>query len=259
MAEEIIIEKEKADGLIDEKAKIDPAVLEEIVKAGVLYGRKKTKTNPRMRAFIYTTRNGIEIIDVIETLELIEKAASFLKEAVKRGGLLLFVGATPAAKELTAQVGKKLGYPYITERWLGGTLTNFKTIHQRLEYYLKLKSDLESGKLDKYTKKERVKFSKEIDRLTKLFSGLENLKALPSALLVIGSSSHLTAVREARRMKIPIVGLISTDADPDLIDYPVPGNDRARSSIAWVLEKFKQAIEEAKRPSPESLSNENKS
>ncbi len=231
---------------VDERANIDQALLDEVVKAGILYGRKKTKTHPRMREYIYTTRNGIEIIDVARTLQLVDKAADFLKSVVKTGGSLLFVGTTPAAKETIIAVAKQGGSPYVTQRWLGGTLTNFKTIYQRLQYYLKLKSDMAAGRLEKYTKKERVGFSKEIARMDVLFGGLELLNKLPQALVVAGATTDETAVREALRLKIPIVALISTDSDPDLIDYPIPCNDRAKSSIAWVLEKLGKAVLEGK-------------
>lgn len=230
----------------DKESQVDPKILEELVKAGVLYGRKKSKTHPRMQRYIYTTRNGIEIIDVVQTLSLIDKAAEFLKSVAKNKGLILFVGSTPAAKEDVKALAEKLGYPFAAERWLGGTLTNFKTIHQRLEYYFKLKADRDAGKLEKYIKKERVGFDKEIARLSTLFSGLELLNQLPQALVVVGSTSHETAVREARRLHIPIVGIISSDADPEIIDYPIPANDRAKTSINWILERLGKAIEEAK-------------
>lgn len=231
---------------IGEKANIDPALLDEVVKAGILYGRKKTKTHPRMREYIYTTRNGIEIIDVARTLLLIDAASDFLRNTVRTGGSLLFIGTTPAAKETIANIAQQTAFPYVTERWLGGTLTNFKTIYQRLQYYLKLKSDLAAGRLEKYTKKERVGFSKEIVRMDILFGGLELLNKLPQAIVVAGAGANETAVREALKLHIPIVSLISTDSDPDLIDYPIPCNDRAKSSITWVFNRLEKAVLEGK-------------
>lgn len=233
--------------LSDEKLSIDPVLLEELVKAGVLYGRKKSKTHPRMQKYIFTTRNGIEIIDVIQTLGLIDKAAEFLKSVVARGGLILVVGTTPPAKEFTKALAGKFGYPFIIARWLGGTLTNFKTIHDRLQYYIKLKADRAAGRLEKYTKKERTEFDKEIEHLTFLFGGLEPLDRLPEAVIIVNATAHDTAVREARRMKIPIVALASSDADPDVINYLIPANDGAKSSIAWVLGKLETAIDEGKK------------
>lgn len=235
---------QSTEQLVDEKVSVDPVLLEELVKAGVLFGRKKTKTHPRMQKYIFTTRNDIEIIDVVQTLGLVDRAADFLRETAKKGGLILFVGTTPAAKELVKALAVKFNYPYVTERWLGGTLTNWKTLHERIAYFIKLKSDRESGKLEKYTKKERIEFDKEILRMTTLFGGLELLVKPPDALVVVGASAHLTAIREAKRINIPIVCLMSSDADPDLAAYPIPGNDRARPSIAWVLGKLEAAIAE---------------
>lgn len=238
------LKNENGAAVIDEKLVIDPALLEEIIKAGVLYGRKKNKTNPRMKRYIFTRRGNFEIIDIAQTLELIDKASKFLEGVVKKGEAILIIGTTPASKELVAAFGKKFNYPSVTERWLGGTLTNFKTISQRLQYYLKLKADMEAGRLEKYTKKERIAFAKEIERLKKLFTGLESLTKLPAAVIIVGATSHETALREARRLKIPVVALISSDADPDLIDYPIPSNDRARSSINWILQKLEKGLEE---------------
>lgn len=232
--------------LVDEKSTIEPGLLDEIVKAGILYGRKRSKTHPRMKKYIFTTRNGIEIIDIVQTLALTDKAAEFLKSIAQSGGLILFVGTTPAARETVKAVALKFDYPYVAERWLGGTLTNFKTIHQRTQYYIKLKADRNAGRLEKYTKKERLDFDKEIARLDILFSGLEKLVKLPEVIVVLGATSHDTAINEARRSKVPIVALLSSDADPDFINYPIPANDRAKSSIVWILNKLERAIEEGK-------------
>lgn len=234
------------DQVIDEKSAVDPVLLEEVVKAGVLFGRKKTKTHPRMQKYIFTTRNEMEIIDVVQTLGLIDRAADFLRDTAKKGGLILFVGTIPAAKDLVKALAVKFNYPYVTERWLGGTLTNWKTLHERIKHFIKLKVDRESGKLEKYTKKERIEFDKEIARMSILFGGLEFLSKLPDAVVVVGASSHMTAIREARRVNIPIACLLSSDADPDLATYPIPGNDRSRQSIAWVLGKIEKAVEEGR-------------
>ena len=234
-------------GISEEKSNVDPALLEEMVKAGVLYGRRKAKTNPRMQRYIFTTRNGAEILDIVQTVPMIERAAQFLAEIVKKKETILFVGTTPASREYVRATAEKFGYPYVTERWLGGTLTNFKTIFQRLQYYLKLKADRQAGRLEKYTKKERTGFDKEIERLTFLFKGLEVITKLPQAIVILGVSSHDTTVREARRLKIPVVGIISSDADPDLIDYPIPANDFSKTSVQWVLQRFESVIEAARK------------
>lgn len=244
-----MLDETKAENsvLVQESAAIEPALLDELVKAGVLYGRKKSKTHPRMQQYIYTTRNEMEIIDVIQTLSMADRAADFLKAVVAKGGVLLVVGTTPPAKELVKAFSTRFGYPCVTERWLGGTLTNFKTLNARLQHYIKLKADRDGGKLEKYTKKERIQFDKEIERLSALFGGMESLSRLPDALLVVNATAHLTAIREAKRMKIPVVSIMGTDADPDLVNYLIPANDRAKSSIAWFLERLAKGVEEGKK------------
>ncbi len=223
---------------------VDALLLDQMVKAGVAYGRKKTKTHPRMQRYIFGTRNGIEIMDVSQTVGLLEEAAKFLADIVKRKGILLFVGTTPAAREVVRALAERLGAPFVIQRWLGGTLTNYKTLSQRLQYFMKLRVDRDAGKLAKYTKKERLDFDKEIERMAKLFGGLEKLTALPEAVVIVDASSHTTAIREARALRIPIVAVMGSDADPDIIDHPIPANDRARASVTWVLDRLEKEVAE---------------
>lgn len=215
----------------------------EMVEAGVFYGRKKTKTHPKMRPFVLMTRNNIEIIDLTKTLEFLGKAFQFLREKVKEGGLILFVATQPQAADDVRKVAEEFKFPYVTGRWLGGTLTNFKVISGRIDYMKKMRSGWESGEFDKYTKKERVNIEKEMRRLEELLSGLENLVRLPDVIIIIDPNVHSTAVREARRLKIPTVALVNTDTDVELIDYPVPGNNKARKSIQWFLGEIRKALE----------------
>lgn len=233
---------------VSETLEIENApLLEEMAQAGILYGRKKSTTNPKMLEFIQVIRNGIGIFDLTRTLEAIEKAQAFLKETVQKGGQLLLVGTQPAAREIIKTMSDKLNFPYVTERWLGGTLTNFKTLSSRINHYILLKSDRASGKLDKYTKKERLDFNREIERMEKLFGGLEKMSKLPEAVLLVDAKVHDTAIREANRLKLPVVAIINSDSDPDLIQYIIPANASAKPSIAWILEKLESAIEEGKK------------
>lgn len=220
----------------------DDAELKEMVEAGLIYGRKKSTTHPRMKPFIFSTRNNIEIIDLTKTLEHLEKALVFLKEIIARKGHILFVGTQSAARLPIEELAKKFSSPYVINRWLGGTLTNFNTINTRMNYFKNLREEEASGALGKYTKKERVKFNKEIGRLQILFGGLLRLTQPPEALFVINTAEHSTAVREARRMKIPVVALMSTDQDPELVEYPIIGNDTAPASIAWIIRKVDEAL-----------------
>lgn len=234
---------------------MDQALMEEMVKAGVLYGRKKSKTHPRMKPFIFGTRNGIEILELPKTMETIEKAGEFLKETAKKDGLVLVVGAKPASQDLVEEFAKKFSYPYVVKRWLGGTLTNFKTILKRIQYYMTLKADKATGKLEKYTKKERVEFDKQIERMDGFFLGLERLSRLPDAVLVVNVNDHMTSVREAHRMKIPVVAILSTDADPEVVEYPIPANDNSRNSIAWILAKLEAKVQEGLKERPAAAVN----
>lgn len=216
----------------------------EMIDAGVFYGRKKSKTNPKMKPYVLTNRGGIEIINLAKTSEGLEKAMAFLREKVQKGALLLLVGMQPAAEEGIIRVAQKFQIPYVTNRWAGGTITNFKIVSKRIEYFKKLRSDFASGALEKYTKKERLILEKEMNRLKELFGGLEHLIKEPDILIAIDPNLHSTAVREANRLKIPVIALANVDSDPDLIDHLVSGNDNGRKSIQWFLEKVEAAIEE---------------
>lgn len=224
-------------------ANVSEDLLLEMVRAGLWYGRNKRKTHPKMKPYIFTNRNGIEIINLAKTATILDDGVALLKEVLLKGGQVLFVGTQPSAKAKTEEVAQRLKQPFVVNRWLGGTLTNFTTLSKRVEYFKKLKADRVSGVLDKYTKKERSDFNKEIDRLSTLFSGIENMPKLPGAVFLINAKIHNTAIREANKMKIPVVGLISTDADPDYLTYPVPGNDLSPSSINWVLNRIEQALQ----------------
>ena len=226
---------------------IDPALLEEMVKAGILYGRKKSKTHPRMKPFVFATRNGIEILEVAKTVIALEKAGDFLKDLAQKDGMVLVVGTKPVSQGLMEGFAQMFSFPYVIKRWLGGTLTNFKTISKRLQYYMNLKADRATGKLEKYTKKERVDFDKQIERMNGFFLGLEKLSRMPDALLVVNANDHITAIREARRMKVPVIAVLSTDTDPEIVEYPIPANDNSRASVTWVLAKLAAKIEEGRK------------
>ncbi len=216
----------------------------EMIEAGVFYGRKKSKTNPRMRQFIIANRGGIEIVNLQKTEEAIEKACAFIREKVRNNELVLFVGTEPAAEAGIMALAKKFDAPFVTVRWVGGAITNFSVIAKRIEHLKKLRNDLAAGKLEQYTKKERLEMEREVGRLEELMGGLENLSRIPDALVIINPVLHDTAVREAKRKKIPIVAFANVDADPDVIDYLVPGNDKSKKSIEWFFSKIEAAMHE---------------
>jgi small subunit ribosomal protein S2 len=193
---------------------------------------------------VYTTRNGFSIFDLTQTLDAIEKAKAFLKEAAKTGKPILIVGTKPASMNVAKAFGEKFNMPYVTERWLGGTLTNFDTITARLQYYMKLKADQAAGRLDKYTKKERTAINKELERLTRFFGGLEKLTMMPAALIALGADANKIAIAEANRARVPVVAIANTNANPDTINHLIPASDNNAMSLAWILAKLEPSIEE---------------
>lgn len=218
--------------------------LEEMMKAGVHMGHAKSKNHPAMQPYIYGVRNTISIIDLTKTKEKLVQALKFIRETVSRGGAVLLVGTRPAARGVISDVAAKTGMPYFTERWIGGTLTNFKVISQRVEYMERLEKEKTSGEFEKYTKKERMKKEEEIVRLKKNFLGLRNLKKPPSVLFVVDINHDDTAIREANRMKIPIVASVDTNSNADLVGWPIPSNDDALPSVRYMVERIGGAIEE---------------
>ena len=232
--------KQKAEEIYNETD------LKELLDAAVFYGLKRSKTYPRMRQYILTTRIDFEIINLKKTLDKMEEARQFLVKTLREGGNVLFVGTQPAAFKIK-EIAESVNMPAVLNKWIGGLLTNFNVISKRIDFYKKLKSDMESGSLDKYTKKEKIKTQRQLDKLEKLFDGFLNFNELPRVLVVVDPVVHSTAIREANKMKIPVIALINTDGNPDLITIPVPGNTKASTSINWFLNKIKEYIEEARK------------
>ncbi len=220
--------------------KNDP--IEQMAEAGVHFGHSKSRKNPKMEPFVYCLRNNIVIIDLVSTAEKLDEALKFIKETVKGGGVILLVGLRPQAAKITQKVAEECDMPYVTERWLGGTLTNFRTIRKRVEHLQELEKKKKAGELKKYTKREQMLFDEEIEKLNQTIGGLKELKKLPDAVLVLSVRHCSTAVKEARRKKIPVIGLVDTDSDPTLADYPIPSNDEAISALEFMLGQFKDAI-----------------
>ncbi len=222
-----------------------PTLLE-LFNAGVHLGHRASKTHPKMTNFIYTIKNNIYLIDLEKTQKKLEEAATFVKEISSKQGIVLFVGTKPSAKEIVEKYALEAGMPYVSERWLGGTLTNFETIHQRIEKYKKMLKEKESGDWNKYTKKEKLLLEREFLRLEKLFKGIASLNNLPAALYVVDILEESTAIREARRKGIPVVAITGTNTNPELISYPVPANDNATKSIEIITKLITEAVKEGK-------------
>jgi small subunit ribosomal protein S2 len=215
-------------------------------KAGLNYGHHKTHNNPKAGYFTLKSNTELSFIDLDETLKALEVALNFIKEIIKKDGTILFVGAIPGAKNGIEKLARKHNFPYVTNRWLGGTLTNFKTLNDRIKYLKELEEKKKSGEWQKYTKHERKKLDDEMIKLEAKFVGLKDTTKLPDVLFIVDPKIHDTAAKEARIIKIPIVALLDTDDDPTSVAYPIPANDSAKSSIDYILSKVDQAIEEAK-------------
>jgi small subunit ribosomal protein S2 len=231
----------------EEAAPVTDPVLRAMMESGVFYGRTKNKTNPRLKQFILANRNGIEIIDLEKTKEQMEEAYGFIKAAVARNAPMIIVATQPSAHETAKAMGAEFSLPVVTRRWLGGSLTNYRVIAKRVEYFKKLKSDLATGAFKSYTKKEQLDLEKEAVRLEDTLAGYENMGARPEVIIVIDPIMHKTAIAEANRLNISVVSLMSTDGDPTLVTHPVMGNTKARSSITWFLGEIAGAIREGKK------------
>lgn len=239
---EITVQNTKIDiGELTESVNLEE--IKEAIAVGAVYGHKKSKTHPRMKPYIVANRNEIEVISPQATVVSLRQTIARLKEIYRSGGSVLLVATKPAIREIVKRFSAEFGFPCVINRWLGGALTNFKVIRKRIEYYLSLKAQWDSGNFEeKYTKKEKGLINQEIMKLAEKFDGLENYSRLPDLVFVVGVNDHLTAVREARRLKIPLAAVVDTDADPDLIDYPIFANDNSRQSLEWLINKITAAL-----------------
>lgn len=233
-------------GILDITQSVDTE-MEDMLKAGVHLGHAKSKNHPAMQPYIFGVRNTISLIDLTKTKEKLAATLEFVKGVISRGGLILLVGTRPAARKVIMEIAETTKMPYFVERWIGGTLTNFKVISKRVEYMETLEREKASGDFEKYTKKERMKKEEEIVRLNKIFNGLRVLKRLPDAIFIVDINEDSTAVREAKRMKIPIVALCDTNSNADLINWPIPSNDDALPAVKYMVGRIGEAIEEGQR------------
>ena len=233
-------ERAQAESESDEsptRANRDPAspiTVRELFEAGVHFGHQTKRWNPKMRPYIYGSRSGIHIIDLDQTVKLFSKAFSFVSDMVARGGHVLFVGTKRQAADIIREEASRSGQFYVTNRWLGGTLTNFRTMKGGLERLRTIERMREDGTYEQIPKKETVRLEKERARLEKHIGGLKGMGSVPQALFIIDPSQEVIAVNEARRLHIPVIATTDTNCDPDLIDFPIPGNDDAIRSIRLI-------------------------
>ncbi len=213
-----------------------------LLDAGCHYGHQTRRWNPKMKPYIFGERNGIYILDLKQTIVDADKAYTFLKNLTAKGGTVLFVGTKKQAQEAVAAQAERCGMPYINNRWLGGVLTNFVTMRSRIERMTELEAMQEDGRMALLPKKEQSVLTKELEKLTKNLGGVREMKALPQALFVVDTKREEIAIREARRLKIPVVALLDTNSDPDVVDYGIPANDDAIRSVSLMCELIADAV-----------------
>lgn len=215
---------------------------EDMLRAGMHFGRKRTVFNPAMERYVFTVRDGICIIDLLKTQAQLKNSIEFLKSTVKNGGLVLFVALTKQSSEKVKDLAESLNMPYVLDRWLGGTLTNFRVISDRIKKLEEMEQAQKGRELDKYTKKERTVFAKELEKMQTKFGGLRKLARVPDAIFVSSLKESELPVHEAKKMNVKMVGIANTDSNPDEIDYVIPANDRSKKSVDLIMEAIKKEL-----------------
>jgi len=213
-----------------------------LLETGVHFGHRTRRWHPKMRPYIFTERNGVHIIDLQKTLTALEQAVTVTRETVANGGTILFVGTKQQAQEVIAQEAQRCGMPYVNQRWLGGTLTNWRTIRRRIDYLLELEERQARGDFERLTKLEALKLQREIARLNARLGGIKQMRQLPNLLYVVDVHREATAVKEANILDIPIIAIVDTNCDPDPIDYVIPGNDDAIRAIRLITGLIADAV-----------------
>ena len=218
--------------------------IRQLLDSGVHFGHQTRRWNPKMKRFIFTERSGIYIIDLQQSLAYIDKAYDFVKETVAHGGTILFVGTKKQAQESIAEQATRVGQPYVNQRWLGGLLTNFTTVSKRLARMKELEELDFEGTTSGFTKKELLIKKRELDKLHKSLGGIRNLSKTPSALWVVDTKKEHLAIDEAKKLGIPVIGILDTNCDPDEVQYPIPGNDDAIRSVSLLTRIIADAAAE---------------
>lgn len=216
--------------------------VDEMATAGVNFGHTVSKLHPKMKSFVTGIKNNVHMIDLEKTVKELEKALHFISRTIKEGKTIAFVGTKIQVKNIVKTSAENCNMPYVTERWLGGTFTNFETILKRVQYFKELENKKTTGELEKYTKKERLMFDKELASLKIKFEGIKNMVKLPEVVLIFDIKKDLACAKEARKKGIKIVGIVDTNTDPSLVDYPIPANDDAISSIKYIIDKIEGTI-----------------
>jgi small subunit ribosomal protein S2 len=225
---------------------IENALIKELLEAGAHFGHYASYRHPKMKKYIFTQRNGIHIIDLEQTVTMLEKARDFVRDVVAMGQSILFVGTKKQAQQTIEEEATRCGMSYVNQRWLGGTLTNFATIQTRIDYLVRLEDKKDKGELDSLPKKERLKIEKEILRLNVQMGGFKEMTNLPGALFIIDPIKDKIALAEAKKLDIPVIAIVDTNCNPDNIDCPIPANDDAAKAIKLICSKIADAVIEGK-------------
>ena len=220
--------------------------MRQLLEAGVHFGHQTRRWNPKMRRFIFGERNGIYIIDLEQTLSRVEKAYGFVRDLVANGGVLMFVGTKKQAQDPVRSFAEKCGMPYVNERWLGGMLTNFDTIAKRINKMLEYERMQRSGEFEAMPKKEALLLTRELDKLQRNLGGLRDMTRRPDAIFVLDTKKESIAVTEANKLGIPVVAVVDTNVDPELVQYPIPGNDDAIRANSLLARVIADAVEEGR-------------
>ena len=221
--------------------------MRQLLEAGVHFGHRRQRWNPKMRSYIFTERNGIHIIDLQQTIQALERAYDFVRDAVAEGGTIIFVGTKRQAQENVEAQAIRCGMPYVTVRWLGGTLTNFRTIRSRIDYMIELERQRDEGHWDVLLKKEATLKLREVAKLERRLEGLRDLYRLPEALFITDVNGQAIAVREANRLGIPVIAMVDTNCNPDPIDFVIPANDDAIRGILLITTKIADSVVEGQQ------------
>ncbi len=224
----------------------DSVTIKELLEAGAHFGHQTSRWHPRMKEYIFTKRDGIHIINLEQTASMLDKACEFIQQVAAEGGNILFVGTKKQAHESIEEEAKRCGMYYTNQRWIGGTLTNFSTIQDRIDHLVRLEDQQAKGGFSQLPKKEVLKIEEEILRLNRQMSGFKEMTSLPDALFIVDTSKEGIAIAEAKRSGIPVVAIVDTNSNPDDIDYPIPANDDAIRAIRLVCSKIADAVIEGK-------------
>jgi small subunit ribosomal protein S2 len=223
-----------------------PSLLE-MLQSGVHFGHQKSRWHPKMEPYLYGVRNGVHVIDLDKTVEALETTLEYVKTLTSKGKVILFVGTKRQAREVIKAAAESCGMPFLTERWIGGLITNFDEFKRRMKKYKGLKEMFATGEIEKYTKKEQTSFKKEVEKMDRYLLGLTNLEKVPDAIYIADLRVEKTALMEAQRVKVPMIAVCDSNVDPTKVDYPIPANDDAVNSIKLVATLIAEAVNEGKK------------